>query len=285
VRARAGVRARHVEAALQILLNPEIMELFSAGLMGGGGGRRRGGSRGGRLAELAAGGALGGPPPAAGPPPGVPRDVEVTEDAMAALMEMGYPPVRCSKSLFMTGGDVERAAMFMLEHGEEPDEFWIFSPDDLAWAIDRRMAGLEHQLEMLCSRPDLLLSGSGQGQSQVQVSLLQLLQVRPVSAAHPWACRAINAFGDRDILFRSNVRRVLMDCLGVDTDPEKALSSDSLDNAVVSTLQRIFLDPDFRPGPRDHVMMVEKLLTLVGNFCTAHPRSKLPAACETSMEF
>ena len=33
------------------------------------------------------------------------------------------------------------------------------------------------------------------------------------------ACRAINAFGDRDILFRSNVRRVLMDCLGVDTDP------------------------------------------------------------------
>ena len=30
---------------------------------------------------------------------------------------------------------------------------------------------------------------------------------------------------------------------------------------------------------------VEKLLTLVGDFCTAHPRSKLPAACETAMEF
>ena len=149
------------------------------------------------------------------------------------------------------------------------------------WAIETRQAGLEHQLEMLCSRPDLLLSGSG----QVQVSLLQLLQVRPVGAAHPWACRAINAFGDRDILFRSNVRRVLMDCLGVDTDPDVALSSDSLDNAVVITLQRIFLDPDFRPGPRDHVVMVEKLLTLVGGFCTAHPRSKLPAACETAMEF
>ena len=30
---------------------------------------------------------------------------------------------------------------------------------------------------------------------------------------------------------------------------------------------------------------MEKLLTLVGDFCTAHPRSKLPAACETAMEF
>ena len=268
----------NVEGALQILLNPEIMELFTAGLMGGDG-RRRGGSRG-RLGAARAMAEAGAPPPP-GPPPGTPRDVEVTPAAMAALMEMGYPPVRCSKSLFQTGGDVERAAMFMLEHGDEPDEFWIFSPDDLAWAIETRQAGLEHQLEMLCSRPELLLAGSG----QVQVSLLQLLQVRPVSAAHPWACRAINAFGDRDILFRSNVRRVLMDCLGVDNDPEMALSSDSLDNAVVSTLQRIFLDPDFRPGPRDHVMMVEKLLSLVGNFCTAHPRSKLPAACETAMEF
>ena len=38
------------------------------------------------------------------------------------------------------------------------------------------------QLEMLCSRPDLLLS---QG-PQVQVSLLQMLQGRPVTAAHPW---------------------------------------------------------------------------------------------------
>ena len=53
----------------------------------------------------------------------------------------------------------------------------------------------------------------------------------------------------------------------------------------MSTLQRIYLDPEFRPGPRDHIMMVEKLLALVGDFCTAHPRSKLPAACETAMEF
>lgn len=156
-----------VEGALQILLNPEIMELFSAGLMGGRGGRALGRvsfsskhslcsatSRSptwlkNRLQSFAshvpipdlrlvseqaleaAGGALppSGPPR---PPPGAPRNVEVTEAAMSALMEMGYPPVRCSKSLFQTGGDVERAAMFMLEHGEEPDEWWIFSPDDLA---------------------------------------------------------------------------------------------------------------------------------------------------------
>ena len=157
-----------VEGALQILLNPEIMELFSAGLMGGRGGRALGGvsfsskhtlysatSRSptwlqnplnvlpamcplSDLRLLASGqvlAAAGGAPPPPGPPrppPGAPRNVEVTEAAMAALMEMGYPPVRCSKSLFQTGGDVERAAMFMLEHGEEPDEWWIFSPDDLA---------------------------------------------------------------------------------------------------------------------------------------------------------
>ena len=196
-------------------------------------------------------------------------------------MEMGYPPVRCSKSLFQNAGDVERAAMYMLEHSEEPDEFWIFTHEELAWAIESRQAGLEHQLEMLCSRPDLLLAGSG----QVQVSLLQLLQSRPVTAAHPWACRAINAFGDRDVLFRSNVRRVLMDCLGVDDEPGRALSSESLDSAVVSTLQRIYLDPEFTHGARDHVSMVDRLLSLVGTFCGEHPRSKLPVACEMALEF
>jgi hypothetical protein len=265
-----GVARGSVEGALQILLNPEILELITAaGLAGGGPGRGRGG------------GALSLRPRAPAPPPGVRRGADVTPASMSALMEMGYPPVRCSKALFQCSGNIEQAAMFMLEHGEEPDEFWIFSPDELSWAIETRQAGLEHQLEMLCSRQDLLLAGSG----QVQVSLLQLLQSRPVTAAHPWACRAINAFGDRDVLFRGNVRRVLMDCLGVDEVPDSALSSESLDNAVVSTLQRIFLDPEFRPGPRDHVLMVDRLLSLVGNFCDAHPRSKLPAACETALEF
>ena len=53
--------------------------------------------------------------------------------------------------------------------------------------------------------------------------MLHLLQSRPTTAAHPWACRVINAFGDREVLFRADVRRVLLDCLGADRDPAVAL--------------------------------------------------------------
>ena len=117
-----GVARGSVEGALQILLNPEILELITSGLA------RRGGALGPRLGLN-----LGDRPDERDPaPPGV----EVSPESMAALMEMGYPPVRCSKSLFQSGGDVERAAMYMLENSHESDEFWIFTPDELAWAIE-----------------------------------------------------------------------------------------------------------------------------------------------------
>ena len=61
----------------------------------------------------------------------------MTPEALEQLRELGYPALRCVKALSHCGGDIERAAMMIMEKAEEPDEFWIFKPEELAWCAAR----------------------------------------------------------------------------------------------------------------------------------------------------
>ena len=46
--------------------------------------------------------------------------------AMEALIMMGFPEHWCTRALAVSGGDVEAAATWIMEHIEEPEAFWDY---------------------------------------------------------------------------------------------------------------------------------------------------------------
>ena len=115
--------------------------------------------------------------------------------------------------------------------------------------------------------------------------LLSSTHRRPVGTAHAWACRILNAFGDRHVLFKRTTIDLLLDCLGQHEDSGLLVgSTGSLDDVITATLRRIYLDQDVDLQPSTISAIMTRLLWLVSTFAKAHPMSPLPTACQTALE-
>ena len=216
---------------------------------------------------------------------------EMERVGLAMLGEMGFPELCCAKAILIANGNIEFASTFLLKHCDrQPDDiFWLLTPEELVHVVLLSgMPALAVQLRHLCSRLDVL-QGGGYAHRIVQSALVQFLRRRPIGAAHAWACRVLNAFGDRNVLFKRETIDLLLECLGqTEADPESASltagAAGSLDDVITATLRRIYLDQEVDLPANTIVAIMNRLLWLVSKFAASHPLSPLPAACQTALE-